>query len=171
MPPIVTIAVEDEWLQAGLRRLTGALRDTTPTMRGLAEIMVDASARAFLNKKDPTTGASWKPLAPSTIQHRLRHGRSPDTILQFNGTLASSVTGETGTGHAVREIRNTYAFIGTNLVYAATHQFGAIIERKGKTATFKITIPARPFLGVSDTDKQEMVNLVLRHLKKAFVGS
>ena len=43
---------------------------------------------------------------------------------------------------------------GTNLVYAATHQFGDP-ER---------IIPARPFLGVSDEDNRFIVDTLVRHI-------
>ena len=68
------------------------------------------------------------------------------------------------------------AEVGTNLVYAATHQFGAsgrviraknkpylAFEYHGRTIRKKqvtVNIPARPFLGISDEDRQEIKSLV-----------
>ena len=62
--------------------------------------------------------------------------------------------------------------VGTNVKYAATHQFGepgrTIRARRKKYLRFqvggrwiskkkvRITIPARPFLGLSDEDMREM---------------
>lgn len=62
--------------------------------------------------------------------------------------------------------------MGTNVVYAATHQYGdpgrTIRARNAKALRFKargrwiskkqvkVTIPARPFLGLSDDDLQEI---------------
>jgi phage gpG-like protein len=46
--------------------------------------------------------------------------------------------------------------IGTNVQYAATHQFG-----RGK-------IPARPFLLVHDEDRREAASILLRHIAGEF---
>lgn len=68
------------------------------------------------------------------------------------------------------------AEVGTNLIYAATHQFGAagrtIRARKKPFLKFQIggrwirkkqvtvNIPARPFLGISDSDRQNIREIV-----------
>lgn len=60
--------------------------------------------------------------------------------------------------------------VGTNVVYAASHQFGATISPKaGEFLTFKVagqwarkrqvTIPARPFLGLDDDDEREVLQI------------
>ena len=75
------------------------------------------------------------------------------------------------------------AEVGTNLVYAATHQFGAsgrviraknkpylAFEYHGRTIRKKqvtVNIPARPFLGISDEDRQEIKSLVEEALSEA----
>jgi phage gpG-like protein len=83
-------------------------------------------------------------------------------ILLDRGFLRSSITGEGGgrgkapagfsRGRALVEARRVV--IGTNVVYAATHQFGD--ARRG--------IPARPFLVVQDEDVLELRDLVRRWL-------
>ena len=66
----------------------------------------------------------------------------------------------------------TGAAVGTNTIYAATHQFGAedrtIRAKKGKYLRFQtgngwvtvekvtVNIPARPFLGISEEDQKEI---------------
>lgn len=65
--------------------------------------------------------------------------------------------------------------VGSNLEYAATHQFGATIKPKNKkmlswkiggVSVFakKVVIPARPFLGISIADEAELQNIVANHL-------
>lgn len=72
--------------------------------------------------------------------------------------------------------------LGTNVKYAATHQFGesgrTIRARKKKALRFQvggkwvtkkqvhITIPARPFLGLSEDDMQEMKATVEEFIQK-----
>jgi phage gpG-like protein len=61
--------------------------------------------------------------------------------------------------------------VGSNAIYAAIHQFGGTIKAKdAKALRFRIgdvwvtkesvTIPARPFLGIDDDDRQMIVETV-----------
>lgn len=70
----------------------------------------------------------------------------------------------------------TSAAWGTNLPYAKTHQFGAIITPKNKKAlAFRIngkliivksvTIPARPMLGVNEYDKTRFAGITNTWMK------
>ena len=65
--------------------------------------------------------------------------------------------------------------------YAAIHQYGGTIRPKnakrlmfkvgGKTVmTQSVTIPARPFIGFSEEDRQEAQQILLDHIRKAFGG-
>jgi len=52
---------------------------------------------------------------------------------------------------------------GTNLIYASTHQLGAKNRKIKKTKsgkTVRITIPARPFLGLSEDDQGELKGML-----------
>jgi len=50
--------------------------------------------------------------------------------------------------------------VGTNVVYAAIHQFGGKAGR-GR----KVTIPARPFLKLTDEDLEKILQTVEEYLK------
>ena len=63
------------------------------------------------------------------------------------------------------------AKVGSNLVYAAIHQFGGIIRaKKGKVLRFtiggetffrpKVTIKANPYLGISEKDEEALADTV-----------
>jgi phage gpG-like protein len=65
--------------------------------------------------------------------------------------------------------------VGTNKIYGPIHQFGGtIVPRKAKALAFrmgggnspltfaqKVTIPARPFLGISAGDEVEIGNILV----------
>ena len=197
MSELIKISISDEALRAALGRLIASLTDTTPTMRDLSEIMIDASARAFDNTADPATGTPWQPLSASRQRQRQRakKGRSIANVLQDSGLLVGSIARPSGPG-AVREIGPDHALVGTDVPYAAIHQFGGTIKReaapmtvrlrkwKGRTLfaktkhkrvrivdtahkAYTITIPARPFIGVGPTDIQDMLDTITRNLQKA----
>lgn len=56
--------------------------------------------------------------------------------------------------------------IGTNVIYGAIHQFGGAAGRKDR----RVTIPARPFLGVSNEDSTELLAIENDHLQRAWGG-
>lgn len=195
MGELVKISISDEALRAALGRLIASLADTTPTMRDLSEIMIDASARAFDKTADPVTGTPWQPLSASRQRQRAHKGRSIANMLQDGGWLVGSIARPSGPG-AVREIGPDHALVGTDVPYAAIHQFGGTIKREAAPMTvrlrkkngriqfaknkhkrvrivdtvrkaYTITIPARPFIGVSPTDIQDMLDTITRNLQKA----
>lgn len=63
---------------------------------------------------------------------------------------------------------------GTNVMYAAAQHFGVTIRPKNKKALFfalangdkvavkSVTLPARPFLGVNDYDRQRLAGIAIR---------
>lgn len=96
-------------------------------------------AEGFSRGVSPS-GQAWAPV---------RRGGQP---LRDTGRLASSITlNDTGAGFTV----------GTNVSYAAVHQYGATIHAKGKRGLYSpklrqffgktVTIPARPFLPEGDS--------------------
>lgn len=195
MSELIKISISDEALRAALGRLIAALTDTTLTMRDLSEIMIDASARAFDKTADPATGTPWQPLSASRQRQRAHKGRSIANMLQDGGLLVGSIARPSGPG-AVREIGPDHALVGTDVPYAAIHQFGGTIKREAAPMTvrlrkkngriqfaenkhkrvrivdtvhkaYTITLPARPFIGVSPTDIQDMLDTITRNLQKA----
>lgn len=195
MSELIKISVSDAPLQAALGNLIANLKDTTPTMRALSEIMIDASARAFDKTADPASGTPWKPLSASRNRQRAKKGRSIANILQDSGLLVGSIARPSGQG-AVREIGPDHALVGTNVPYAAIHQLGGTIHREAAPMTvrlrkkngrtlfaaakhkrvrivdtvhkaYNIMIPARPFIGVGPTDIQDMLDTITRHLQQA----
>jgi phage virion morphogenesis protein len=73
------------------------------------------------------------------------------TLLE-RGHLMQSITHHVS-GHEVE--------VGTNVVYAAIHQFGGRAGRQHASV-----IPARPFLGVSQQDKNEIKHIFIDYIDK-----
>ena len=102
-------------------------------------------------KEQAPDGTKWKPLSPARIKQRMKRHKSGNMkILQDTGELRRSVQ---------YEAKQTYVRIGSNLIYARTHQFG-----RGK-------IPARPFLGVTPNEQQHINDMFRAYLKRhVFAG-
>lgn len=159
---MIEIQVDDRDVMAAFNRLIASANDLSPAMRKVAGILADATERAFEMEQDPVTGASWAPLKPSTVKRRKGDAHP---ILQQSGQLAASVQSTSG---------RDFAQAGTNKEYAATHQFGA---RKGKFGATRRgvpipwgDIPARPFLGIGERDKEAIIDVFNAHLFAAIHG-
>ena len=140
----IDIELDDKAVRRALRRIAGALADPSPAMRAIATHLADRAEDAFETEASPG-GMPWPALKPATERARKRSGHVPITILQRSGALVRSI---------LADWSDTEAVAGTNLVYAATHQFGDP-ERN---------IPARPFLGVSEQDNRFIVDTLVRHI-------
>lgn len=111
----VDIVVDDEEVQRGLSQLARRLQDLSPVMREIAGVMKDASQRGIANEADPATGQPWQQLRDSTLSRRAKIGRGAHPILQVSGKLAK----------IVQEYGPDFAAVGSPMIYAPTHQFGA----------------------------------------------
>ena len=133
---------EVDELLARLKQMSGI--DKAGVMNAIAEGLRTSTVERFSSEKSPE-GSKWKPSIRAT-----RQGGKTLTKSQADGTGAA---------------------VGTNLVYAATHQFGderTIRAKKGRYLRFQIgdrwvsipsvrvNIPSRPFLGISKEDEEEI---------------
>lgn len=159
----INVEIKDDELQNLLTRLQSKMKNLTPVMRKIAGIMQDSVEENFAREGRPVP---WKPSARA-----LREGGK---TLQDTGRLAASITSRS-TAHQ--------AIVGTNVVYAAIHQFGGktaphIIKPLHKKALYwkgalhpvksvnhpGSTIPARPFLMVQDEDWAEIKQAMSEYL-------
>ena len=129
----IQIEFNDAEVQRGLKRLIAAGADLSPAMRVIATHLADRAEDAFAQQASPG-GQTWPPLKPATVKDREREGYTPIKPLQRSGALVRSILADWDEHTAVA---------GTNLIYAATHQFG---DEERNT-------PSRPFFGVATGDE------------------
>lgn len=183
---LVSIQIDDSRLKAALENLERSGLDLGPAMRKIAHAMATETERNFAAQGRPR----WKPLEETTLLNRARSSKrfskkdgstsekkrgihrkdggllksalnrmENAMILQDSGRLASSIS---------TDFDSTHAVIGTNVEYAAIHQFGGMAGR-GR----KVKIEARPFLPITADGaltpeaSAEVLSTVLRHLEKA----
>lgn len=123
-----------------LNRLLQQGGDLEPAFREIGEFMLETTQQRFDDMQAPD-GEPWEPLSPTTLKNKKR----TDKILTESGTLADTLNYQLG---------NNQLMFGSNMEYAATHQFGR--EADG--------IPARPFLGVAPFEKTEILDILRSHL-------
>ena len=126
MPRFVVEIDSSEWQEA-VGRLMQATDDFSELMAGnIADAVQGMVADAFQEQGRP--GESWPELSDKTLARR-RKGKkasNSDRILQDTGRLKQSVSVGQAGSHSYE--------VGSNILYARVHQFGAVIRRKTRGA-------------------------------------
>lgn len=129
-------------------------------MAVIADYMRSSTALRFDDQAGPD-GAKWKPSKRAIDEGGI--------TLTDRGHLKGSITASSDA---------TSAIAGTNLIYAAIHQFGGRITPKaGKKALNtpfgprrSVTMPVRAFLGFAPEDVTRIEGVLSDHLRTAFEG-
>ena len=169
----IELKITNDEIKNSLERLQKALGDPTPAMQEIASAMRAKTQMRFRYGIDPS-GKPWKP--SRRVQ---KHGGQ---TLVNSGILKNSISSDAG---------HDYAAWGTNVKYAATHQFGAkkgsfgrgivahIKEHWRRMGTKKIkvreyerkinipwgNIPARRFLGMNETDWNKVIQITEKYIE------
>ena len=154
----IDIKIKDQSALRALNLLVRRGDDLSPAMQAIAGVLADNIEEAFQSEQSPE-GSVWSPLSDTTIKRRVKFSYWPGQKLQQTGRLANSITSSFG---------RDYAIAGTNVIYAATHQFGAKkgsfgSDRHGRPIPWG-DIPARPFLGLSDEGIHEIEKIIARFI-------
>lgn len=150
----------------GFGQLAGVMKDTTPVMRAIGTGLVTSTQDRFDAGHDPD-GAPWAALNPTYAAGKRGPGILRESAMR--GGLQGSITSVAGRN----EVRT-----GTNKIYGGIHQQGGVIKAKnGRGLAFKmgnrivrtqsVTIPARPYLGISSDDRDMILDVVEGALDRA----
>ncbi|WP_019500842.1 phage virion morphogenesis protein [Pseudanabaena sp. PCC 6802] len=139
------ITVDDREINEALQRLAEKTSDLSPAMRNIGEYMRMRAEENFANESSPD-GSAWRALSPKYAAQKQKR-RGIDKILQFKGDLRASIAYQLQGKDGVA--------IGTNVAIGA-YSLGAIHQLGAP----RRNIPARPFLGVSDADVEEIVAII-----------
>lgn len=144
----IEIKIDNKEVLTRLQELASRSENLRPLMKNIAGIMATATEDNF---KDEGRPDKWIDLSETTMKQRQKIGKYLGQILQVSGQLASSVSTAYDDNSAV---------IGSNLAYAAIHQLGGQTGKNKKT-----TIPARPYLKLTDDNFEEILTETEKFLK------
>ncbi|MEE4137465.1 MAG: phage virion morphogenesis protein [Desulforhopalus sp.] len=158
----------------------------------VAEFKIDAKDFIDQIKKALSRFADTKACAAeigeslvTSTKLRFRKETGPDGEKWKESARASEEGGQTLTDDSILknsieyEATSTQVAVGTNVKYAKIHQYGGDITPKTKKAlkfkvgnkwvtTKKVTMPARPFIGIDDDDVEEARAIMVDFMTKAF---
>jgi phage virion morphogenesis protein len=167
---MISIKVADRQVLDTLNQLVNKAQNLRPAFAEIGEDLVDSTKRRFSAATSPD-GKAWAANSPVTIARYLGVYSSSfkkDGSLSKAGTARSAskkpLTGETKalqTTINYQLIGETGVNVGSPMVYAAMQQFGGT---KSQFPHLWGDIPARPFLGISTADKQNILDIIGSYL-------
>ena len=137
---MIKITVDDSEIKNLIRRIAVKQSDLTPVTREIAAKLLDIVEENFASGGRPP----WKPSK--------RAEKEGGKTLIVSAILKNSISPK----HDAKS-----AEVGTNIQYAAIHQFGGKAGR-GK----KVTIPARPFLNLPEEEKDDLRDILRNFLDR-----
>ena len=170
--PDITIRIEDREVQRVFHTLIARGKNLRPFLKAVGETVVLQTEKRFDNEGPAPDGTAWPKLKESTWRQK-KHSK----ILTESGELRGSIR--------YQLIGNDTVAIGTNKVYGAIHQLGGktglrtIIPVNGKALYWPgaahpvravkhpgSNIPARPYMGLSRENSDEIVEMANRYLMR-----
>lgn len=178
----IDLTYQDREVQALFSKMQSKGRHTEPAMRDIGEAMFISTDKRFRSQVDPE-GSAWAPLSPRTLKHKRNK-----KILTERGYLRGSMAYQASTNRVVwgtnspygaihqngGEIKKkarsqTLAFNGrgrfTSRKAASKRKRGAIGVAFTSIGAHSVTIPARPYLGVSRKDREIILRILRRHVR------
>jgi phage gpG-like protein len=157
---MIRLVFNPEPLIARLGQARGRLSDMTPVHQDIGEYMVEQTRKRFVTSTAPD-GTKWRPKTPATIARYKARGDGAKTkpLIGPSGRLGKEISS--------LATRDQVEF-GSSLEYSAVMQGGAA---KGAFGADKVghalpwgNIPARVFIGISDSEGRSILDIVDEHL-------
>lgn len=147
--PTASLVIDTTPLAELVRRLDAVDGDRREAMEPIGAAWETSTRLRFETSRAPD-GMPWKP-SQRVLAYR---GKTPLKTLVDSARLKGSI---------MHQVDGDTVEVGTNVAYAAAHQFGATIQQAGAHAVplvlpegaaggRVIVLPARPFLGIEEGD-------------------
>lgn len=161
---MIRVEIQHDEIGPVLDRLAASLTDMRPVMQEIGDALVYETGQRFERGVSPA-GVPWTPKSKTTIETYRRRGGS----VSFKPLIGPTKVLSTTIHH---HAETNSVEVGSNAIQAAVMQFGAAkgafgsYQGKGfggTTPTISIPwgdIPARPFLGLSDIDRSNIIETV-----------
>ncbi len=157
----LTLTYNDAELKGISERLKRILGNTDfkPLLALIGGALRESAVLRFQQGKAPD-GSKWKESARALM--------TGGQTLILKGRLRDSIASVVADKQSVE--------VGSNVEYAAIHQFGGVLRpRLGKSRALRILgvgfrrsakMPARPYLGISSADEEEIMDITRAWLKR-----
>jgi phage virion morphogenesis protein len=184
----IRVKISDEAILAGLDRLDAATINRKDANNAIGAYFVTATQRRFERETGPD-GKPWHRLKPRTAAARIgAHRRGYENMLRVSNRLYSSIVYDAEADDITVGTNVAYAAIqqlgGTiemperqQTIYqnydAKTDVLDPTFRRKARSnfardvtiGAHTVTLPGRPYLGVDDADRKEVLAIIEDHFR------
>jgi len=153
----IQVTIEsDAQLRAALDRLFLKSLTLRKPLEEFGEHLMTVTHEHFERQESPA-GEAWTPLSPRTLAMREKRGNDSVKILFVRGRMEASI--------GYRADDTTLAF-GSNRKFPGGEKSALAIHQLGGKAGRgrKVTIPARPFIGINRSDQDALGRILTRYL-------
>ena len=154
----IRIEVDNKTVLDALNRLQQSGARPSPVLLEIGEELLESTKARFGAQTAPD-GSHWAPNAVVTLLRK--KGNRP--LIGETGTLMDQIN--------YQLLNESTLELGSPTVYAATQQFGASKGQFGRTRRNAPIpwgdIPARPFIGISESDSDTILDLVTKYLQES----
>lgn len=147
---MIEVTVDSQAVMRALRDLEIGARRMGPAFKDIGEQLVNTTGNRFRDSMGPD-GTPWKGNEDTTKARK----KSDRPLIGETGRLEDQIN---------YDANDQSVLMGSGMEYAAMQQFG------GKKSDFPhlwADIPARPFIGLSADDENEIGEIVMKHLLAA----
>lgn len=129
------------------------VKDLKPILRKVSHVMLEDIDENF-ETEGTNQGEKWQEWSDGWKLKRQKRKRGEGKIMQLEGELRTSFT---------RKISSDGVVVGTGQEYAAIHNFGGDVKKRGGKGTFKM--PERRFVAWTDKLKVKVSEELVYELK------
>jgi phage virion morphogenesis protein len=148
---MITVEIDSSRIQAELNRLLQRSGNLSPVLRAIGEKLTESTKKRFETYTGPD-GVMWEANSDVTYERKADRSGIP---LTDHGTLGSKTI--------------TYDLEGTDaLLIGSTSEYAAMMQLGGTKDEFPHlwgNIPARPFLGISAEDGDNILDALSKYLQ------
>lgn len=182
----LTIDSDSLALSDALGELLAKTGNLEPAFRDIGEYLMSAHRERFAAQQSPD-GQAWAALTPKYLKQKRKN---KDRILYLDGYLANTLRYQVSADELTFGSNRPYAAIhhfgGVINMPARMRTLHFKLQRDGSVGNkfvkkkrsdfaqdvqgkpYTVNMPARPWLGTSDADNLEILNIILRHLTGDF---
>lgn len=155
---MIQVKIDDAEVLKALQQLERSAVDLSPALHAIGEVLVESTKQRFASKTGPD-GEKWDDNTDVTISTPKKNPGGGYSIKGRNDPLVD--IGSLSEEIYAQISRNNTLEVGSIMEYAAMQQFGGT---KSEFPHLWGDIPARPFLGISESDADEILAIVHDHL-------
>ena len=170
---MIKIEVSDQGVNQALTRLANTTQHLPTVLDLIGDMLVDSTRQRFATSTGPD-GQRWAPNSQVTIlrylsKYKGSYGKKTGKLTKTGAGRAMSkrpLIGESGdlSRQIYSKIDGNTLYIGSTMIYSAMQQFGG---KKSQYPSLWGDIPARPFLGLSDQDRNNILDTISDYLSNS----